>query len=79
MPIREIQRWMGLMPNAIRKYLRDGAVEPMFGMPRRITVVRGHCSSIAEQHERRRLYRRLSDADRSVAGAAGDCNVMIPA
>ena len=30
MPIREIERRTGLSRNAIRKYLRSGAVEPKF-------------------------------------------------
>ena len=35
MPIREIERRTGLSRNTIRKYLRSGAVEPMFKVPER--------------------------------------------
>lgn len=34
-PIREISRHMGLSRNTIRKYLREGAVEPKFKTPSR--------------------------------------------
>lgn len=35
MPIREISRRTGLSRNTIRKYLREGAVEPKFKTPQR--------------------------------------------
>ena len=35
MPIREIARRTGLSRNTIRKYLREGAAEPMFKTPSR--------------------------------------------
>ena len=35
MPIREIARRTGLSRNTIKKYLREGAVEPKFKTPRR--------------------------------------------
>jgi hypothetical protein len=35
MPIREIERRTGLSRNTIRKYLRSGAVEPVFKVPAR--------------------------------------------
>lgn len=35
MPIREISRRTGLSRNTIRKYLREGAVEPKFKTPAR--------------------------------------------
>ncbi|MBL3705975.1 MerR family transcriptional regulator, partial [Sulfitobacter sp. BDSS02] len=35
MPIREISRRTGLSRNTIRKYLREGAVEPKFKTPSR--------------------------------------------
>ena len=33
MPIREIARRTGLSRNTIKKYLREGAVEPRFAFP----------------------------------------------
>ena len=35
MPIREIARRTGLSRNTIKKYLREGAVEPKFKVPKR--------------------------------------------
>ncbi|WP_150120095.1 MULTISPECIES: helix-turn-helix domain-containing protein, partial [unclassified Sulfitobacter] len=35
MPIREIARRTGLSRNTIKKYLREGAVEPQFKTPKR--------------------------------------------
>jgi transposase len=35
MPIREIARRTGLSRNTIKKYLREGAVEPKFKTPKR--------------------------------------------
>lgn len=35
MPIREIVRRTGLSRNTIKKYLREGAVEPKFKTPKR--------------------------------------------
>ncbi len=35
MPIREIARRTGLSRNTIKKYLREGAVEPRFKTPKR--------------------------------------------
>ncbi len=35
MPIREIERRTGLSRNTIRKYLRDGTVEPRYKVPDR--------------------------------------------
>ena len=35
MPIREIARRTGLSRNTIKKYLREGAVEPKFNTPKR--------------------------------------------
>ena len=35
MPIREIARRTGLSRNTIKKYLREGAVEPKFKPPKR--------------------------------------------
>jgi transposase len=35
MPIREIARQTGLSRNTIKKYLREGAVEPKFKSPKR--------------------------------------------
>jgi transposase len=35
MPIREIARRTGLSRNTVKKYLREGAVEPQFKTPKR--------------------------------------------
>ncbi|GAA4216154.1 hypothetical protein GCM10022290_02370 [Sagittula marina] len=35
MPVREIARRTGLSRNTIKKYLREGAVEPKFKTPKR--------------------------------------------
>jgi transcriptional regulator with XRE-family HTH domain len=41
MPICEISRRMGLSRNTIKKYLREGAVEPKFKTPKQTRSVRG--------------------------------------
>ena len=47
LPIREMARGTGLSGNTIRKYLRDGAVEPEFKTPPRVSKLDAYADRLS--------------------------------
>jgi transposase len=81
MPIREIERRTGLSRNTIRKYLRAGAVEPKFKVPKRPSKLDPYADKLAlwlkvetgKSRKQRRTVKQMH-RDLAVLGYSGSYN-----
>lgn len=73
MPIREIERRIGLSRNTIRKYLRNGTAEPKFQVPDRPSKLDPYAEKLSgwlriEAGKSRKQRRTVTPAERRRAG-----------
>ena len=92
MPIREIARRTGLSRNTIKKYLREGAVEPNFKTPKRPSKLGPYADRLAEvfclsdkryvtkdltlKYDRKRIRLEVNDLTRGLVGKYVDVYEM---